>query len=218
LTSLITAACHGENFRKRAAGERERFRTSSQGRIALSEWSLDRELLRLEKEVQVHLERYQTLALQRLTRRISELPSKAIGELVLVLLQRMDYADFQLIRRPGAHPAELHLSAVQRTPLGDARVAIVVRRDGRDIGRERVTELRGSLHHYGRANSGLLITTGQVMSGAREEAAAPGATPMSFVDGAKIAQLCEQSGVGVVRSPLSLFTPDAEFFDSLRAG
>ena len=50
-----------------------------------------------------------------------------------------------------------------------------MRRDGREVGRERVTELRGALHHYGPAQAGMIITTGQVLSGAREEALAPGA-------------------------------------------
>ena len=96
-----------------------------------------------------------------------------MGELTLVLLERVGYSDFQNVKRPGTHGAELHLSARLSLPHGEYRVAVVIRRDGREIGRERVTELRGALHHYGPAQLGCLITTGQALSGARDEAAAP---------------------------------------------
>jgi restriction endonuclease Mrr len=96
--------------------------------------------------------------------------------------------------------------------------AIVVRRDGRDVGREQVTELRGSLHHFGPAFAGFIVTTGQVLSGAREEAAAPGASPVRLIDGATFARLCEEHGIAVTRTALSLPLPDAELFESLRNG
>jgi Restriction endonuclease/HB1, ASXL, restriction endonuclease HTH domain len=217
LASLFVVACRADNLRRQAAGERERFRIA-QGKLLLTEWSLDRELLKLEKDIAIQIERYQSLGRQRLARRISELPPKAIGEIVMLLLERLDYGQFQVIKRAASHPSELHLSAVLKTPIGETTVAVVIRRDGRDVGRERVTDLRGSMHHYGRATLGLLVTTGQVMSGARDEAAAPGATPVTFLDGTKLSQLCDQYGIGVTRSPVVLSIPDAEFFDSLRAG
>jgi Restriction endonuclease/HB1, ASXL, restriction endonuclease HTH domain len=218
LASLFVVACRADNLRRQAAGERERFRIGAQGKLLLTEWSLDRELLKLEKDIAIQIERYQSLGRQRLARRISELPPKAIGEIVMLLLERLDYGQFQVIKRAASHPSELHLSAVLKTPIGETTVAVVIRRDGRDVGRERVTDLRGSMHHYGRATLGLLVTTGQVMSGARDEAAAPGATPVTFLDGTKLSQLCDQYGIGVTRSPVVLSIPDAEFFDSLRAG
>jgi restriction endonuclease Mrr len=93
-----------------------------------------------------------------------------------------------------------------------------VRRDGREVGRERVSELRGTLHHYGPAAAGWLITTGQVLSGAREEAASPGGAPVTLTDGPGLVRLCEQHGVGVQRTQLSLSLPDVELFESLKSG
>jgi restriction endonuclease Mrr len=94
---------------------------------------------------------------------------------------------------------------------------VVVRRDGREIGRERVTELRGALHHYGSATAGLIITTGQVLSGAREEAAATGAAPISVIDGIGLARLCEEHGVAVAGRQVRLALPDWDLLDGLRA-
>ena len=93
---------------------------------------------------------------------------------------------------------------------------IVIRKDGRDIGRERVTELRGSLHHFGSCSLGVLVTAGQILSGARDEAAVSGATPVTFLDGTTIAAMCEQYGIGTVPQQLRLAVPDQDLFDALR--
>ena len=48
-----------------------------------------------------------------------------------------------------------------------------------DLAANASATFRGALHHYGPASAGWLITTGQVLSGAREEAATPNAAPRS---------------------------------------
>lgn len=213
----LTAACRADNLRRVARQERARFQFQTGGRIALVEWSQDKDLLRLEREARAAAKKYQEALRQKLLRKLSELQPRAAAELLMILLERVDYGQFKIVKRQGAHPSELHLSAVLSAAAGELPVAIVFRRDGRDIGRERVTDLRGSLHHYGQAALGLLVTTGSILSGAREEASVPGATPVSFVDGTQLSKLCEQYGVGVVQSGVSLPYPDVEFFDSLRA-
>jgi restriction endonuclease Mrr len=91
-----------------------------------------------------------------------------------------------------------------------------VRRDGREVGRERVTELRGALHHYGPAHAGWILTTGQVLSGAREEAVAPGAAPVAVLDGMALAELCERHSVGMSSHRLQLPLPDFDVLEGLR--
>jgi restriction endonuclease Mrr len=97
------------------------------------------------------------------------------------------------------------------------QTALIVRRDGRDVGREQVTELRGSLHHFGPALAGCIVTTGQVLSGAREEASVAGASPVRLIDGATFARLCEEQGLLVTKTELSLPLPDIELFEALRS-
>jgi restriction endonuclease Mrr len=92
----------------------------------------------------------------------------------------------------------------------------VVRKDGREIGRERVTDLRGALHHYGPANIGWLVTTGQVLSGAREEAAAAGAAPVALYDGIALCKLLEEIEVGIVKTRFAIAIPDMELLEALR--
>ena len=74
------------------------------------------------------------------------------------------------------------ISARLRAPDYRQWRAQVETTDGREIGRERVSDLRGALHHYGPASAGWLLTTGQVLSGAREESGAP-AAPIALFDG-----------------------------------
>jgi hypothetical protein len=99
----------------------------------------------------------------------------------------------------------------------EPRLAVVIRRDGREVGRERVTELRGSLHHYGPAISGLVLTAGQILSGAREEASIPGTAPISLYDGLAVARLCEENDVAVLRARMPIAIPDVDLLEALRA-
>src|SRR5690606_24425092 len=150
-------------------------------------------------------------------RSLQGLPHKALGELVVLLLEELGFSELSQVRRPGSHGAELHLKGVFQHAGGEQRTAIVIRRDGREVGRERVTELRGALHHYGPATQGYLITAGQVLSGAREEARAPGAAPVTLIDGPRLAQLCLERGVCVATATLTLSAPDFPQLESLRA-
>jgi restriction endonuclease Mrr len=120
------------------------------------------------------------------------------------------------VRRAGAPGGEAHFAAVHKSGGDEIRTAIVIRKDGREIGRERVTDLRGALHHYGPAAAGWLVTTGQVLSGAREEAATIGAAPVALYDGLTFCRLLEDIEVGVVRTRFPIAIPDLELLETLR--
>jgi len=212
---ILIAAARADNARALARGERPRFRVAG-GRLGLTEWALDGELMRVERDIQQLAERYRDTARRAVLRVLQDLPHRSLGELIVLVLEHVGFSNLVSVRRPGAHGAELHLSGKLRTPAGEIRTAVVVRRDGREIGRERVTELRGALHHYGPANAAWLITTGQVLSGAREEAAAPGASPLTVIDGLGLVRLCEEHGVGVQRTMVPLFVPDLDLLDGIR--
>lgn len=217
LQSLLLTAARADNLRRAAAGQRARFRLSG-GRIGLVDWMFDGELLRLEREAMAAAERYREAVRRALLRRFGELPPRAFAELVLLVLERSGISGMVPARRPGSSGAEIHFTGVQNGPAGELRVAIVIRRDGREIGRERINELRGSLHHYGPAAGAVLVTTGQILSGAREEAHAVGAAPVSLIDGNRLAQLCEELGVGVLSTQVTLPALDGELLEALRSG
>lgn len=212
----VGAAIRADNARRAAAGQRVRFRIVG-GRVALTDWLLTGELARLEAEALAAVERYREAGRRALLRKLQELPGHAFLELAILVLERAGMTQVRLVKRPGAPGSESHFTAVQKTGAGEVRTAIVIRRDGREIGRERVADLRGSLHHYGPASAGLIITTGQVLSGAREESMAQGALPIALYDGLALARLCEENDVAVVRARLPIALPDVDFLEALRS-
>ena len=63
----------------------------------------------------------------------------------------------------------------------------------------------------GRADKGIIITTGSFTSDARKEAVRDGVPPIELVDGDKLVNMLEQLEVGL--KPRRTFEVDATFFD-----
>jgi HB1/ASXL restriction endonuclease-like protein with HTH domain/restriction endonuclease len=217
LQDAILDAVRSEFVRARYERRRSRFRLSGRS-VSLTEWGLDSDVVRLERDLfgvsERHIEAFQ----RSFGRRLQELGSRALTDFFSLLLGQIGFVEIRPVKRAGAHNQEVHLAAVARSPAGDIPTAIIVRRDGRDIGRERIIELRGALHHYGGAHAGLLATTGQVLSGAREEARAQNAAPVALLDGLSLAKLATQHGLGVNWIELRVPTLDLELFEALKNG
>ena len=214
--SQVAAAVRADNARRIASGSRPRFRLAG-GRVALTDWLLSGDLARLEQEALAAVERYRDAARRAFARKLGELPGHAFVEICVLALEKIGIGQLRAVRRPGAPGGETHLSGILRTAGDEVRVGIVIRRDGREVGRERVTELRGSLHHYGPATVGWIFTAGQMLSGAREEAAMPGTPPIALYDGLAVARLCEDNDVAVIRARLPIAIPDVDLLEALRA-
>lgn len=118
-------------------------------------------------------------------------------------------------RRPGLPQGELHLSAIAKRANEELRIGLLIKRGG-EVGRERVIELRGALQHYNNAQAGWIITTGSVLSGARDEASSQGGAPISLLDGAALGRLFDEHAVGVRDQHVSIPYLDLELFDALR--
>jgi hypothetical protein len=215
-TTQASASMRADNLRRAGNGQRTRFRFASGGRVALTDWSLGGELPRLEQDVVAAVDRYREASRRAMLRRLQELPGHALIELLLLALERLGMTSLRAVRRAGSPGGEAHFAALHKTGGDVVPTAIVVRKDGREIGRERVTDLRGALHHYGPASVGWLMTTGQCLSGAREEAATPGAPPVALYDGIAICKLLEEIDVAVVKTRFSVAIPDLDLLETLR--
>jgi hypothetical protein len=216
-SAQLAASLRADNIRRQAAGQRPRFRFGQGPRIALTDWALSSDLVRLELDAIAAIERYREAARRTMLRKLQELPGHALIELVLLGLERVGMSGLRTVRRAGAPGGEAHFAAVHRNGTDEIRTAIVVRKDGREVGRERVSDLRGALHHYGPAAAGWILTTGQVLSGAREEAGAP-AAPIALFDGIALCRMLEENDVGVVRTRFTTSIPDLELYETLRGG
>jgi hypothetical protein len=212
----LAASLRADNLRRAAASQRTRFRFANGARVALTDWSLGPDMARLEQEVVAAVDRYREASRRVMLRKLQELPGHAFIELALIGLERIGMVGLKSVRRAGSPGGEAHFMATHKTGTDEVRTAIVVRKDGREIGRERVSDLRGALHHYGPANAGWLVTTGQVLSGAREEAAATLAPPIALYDGLSFCRLLEDNDVAVTRTRFPIAIPDLELFETLR--
>ena len=212
----LSASLRADNLRRTADGKRARFRFSNGGRVAPTDWALGSDLTRLEADVIAAVERYREGARRMMLRRLQELPGQAFLELALLGLERIGMTQIRPVRRAGSPGGEAHFAALHRTGTDEIRTAIVLRKDGREIGRERVSDVRGALHHYGPAASGWLVTTGQVLSGAREEAATLNAAPIALFDGLALCKLLEDHDIAVIKSRFPIAIPDLELLENLR--
>jgi hypothetical protein len=215
-TTQLAASLRADNFRRTATAQRPRFRFANGSRVALTDWSLGPDLARLEQEVILAVERYRDASRRVMLRKLQELPGHAFIELALIGLERVGMFGLRAVRRAGSPGGEAHFMATHKTGSDEIRTAIVLRKDGREIGRERVSDLRGALHHYGPAAAGWLVTTGQVLSGAREEASAVGAPPVALYDGLTFCRLLEESDVAVTKTRFPVAIPDLELLEALR--
>jgi restriction endonuclease Mrr len=212
----VMASLRADNLRRSAVSQRARFRFASSARIALTDWALGPDLARLELDVIQAVERYREASRRTMLRRLQELPGHAFAELALLALERVGMVNVRSVRRAGSPGGEGHFSATHKTGTDEIRTALVIRKDGRELGRERVSDLRGALHHYGPASAGWLITTGQVLSGAREEASTPNAAPIALFDGLSLCKLLEDNDVAVIKTRFPIAIPDLELLETMR--
>ena len=215
LISTFSAAARADAARREARGERPRMRIAN-GRVTLYDWALGPELVRSEADALAALERLRDSARRLLVRKLNELPQSAFTEMVVLLVERMGISMLRNARRPGLQQGEIHLGGVARRASEEVKVAVIIKRGG-EVGRERVIEVRGSLHHYGPAASAWIVTTGNVLSGARDEAAQAGAAPVSLIDGIALGRLLDEHGVGVRHASVKIPYVDFDLFESLRS-
>lgn len=76
------------------------------------------------------------------------------------------------------------------------------------VSASQVRDFRGAMQ--GRADKGIIITTGSFTSDAKKEAKRDGAPPIELVDGEKLVQMFEKLELGVI--PSTIYQVDKEFF------
>ncbi len=80
------------------------------------------------------------------------------------------------------------------------------------VARRDVGDFRNAMD--GRADKGIILTTGTFSAEARAEAERPGAKPVELVDGEKLVLMFESKGLGV--KPKTGFNIDHEFFEQFK--
>ncbi len=101
---------------------------------------------------------------------------------------------------------------LQINELVSFRVLFQCKRYEGSVGPAVVRELQGAMQ--GRADKGLVLTTGTFTRAAKDESGRPGALPVELVDGERLVALMERLGLGV--RPRTVYDVDAAFFAEYR--
>ena len=129
-------------------------------------------------------------ALAALRRRLRECDGPTIEYLVARLLEMTGLHEVKVAKRGRE---SVVFTGRRRMGLADVRHAIRVLRNGADVGRRDVTEVRRDLGHYG-AQIGVLVTSGEAHREARAEAAVAGQMPVLLLAGEAFAEAFADAG------------------------
>ena len=213
LGPTLAAAIRADIATRASRRDRQRFHLVGD-QLELFAWSHPHDALKAEVDV-VRLAQKQRDHMRRaLLRKMSDMPAASLLELLATWLNAAGVSALRGVARPDAASGEFHLAGTLRQGPMEVPIAVLVTRSA--VGREKVIELRGALHHYGDARAVWLITLGNVLRGAREEVAMSSAAPCALFDGMTLAAAMEEAGVGLrqVTVPLAVF--DTELLDQLR--
>jgi len=95
--------------------------------------------------------------------------------------------------------------------ITSVREVVQVKRHVKNIQRNVLDALRGSLHRFG-AVRGSIITTGDFSSGTKKAAFEPGASPITLISGDKLIDLLIEHGLGVTKRKLEVWELDSKTF------
>jgi restriction system protein len=148
------------------------------------------------------------------TRRLSTLKSLPPGGFEQVCQRLLRESGFQQVTvtgRTGDGGIDGH-GVLQINPLVSFKVLFQCKRYDGAVAVSAVRDFRGALQ--GRADKGIILTTGTFTTDAKREAIRDGATPIELVDGDKMVEMFEALQLGLV--PRRDFDIDEEFFDAYR--
>jgi restriction system protein len=104
------------------------------------------------------------------------------------------------------------IGILQVSPLVSFKVLFQCKRYTSAVGSAQVRDFRGAM--MGRADKGIILTTGTFTADAKREAIRDGVPPLELVDGEKLVDMCEALELGL--RPKTTFEFDPNFFDEFR--
>jgi restriction system protein len=101
---------------------------------------------------------------------------------------------------------------LQVNPLVSFKVLFQCKRYAKSVAPSQVRDFRGAMS--GRADKGIIITTGTFTAEAKREATRDGAPPIELIDGEKLIDMLEKLELGL--KPITTFEVEHSFFDEFK--
>lgn len=173
-------------------GEPARFVKYGKGLVGLSKWT--------GVGLGTQIEQHNAAVRKRLHGHLHAMKPDEFEVLVGALLGHLGFAEVTVTSKSGDGGIDVRGTLV----VGDVirtRMAVQVKRWKQNVQKPTVQQVRGSL---GAHDQGLIITTSDFSSGAKEEAERSDAIPVALMNGEQFVALLVEHGIGIYRSSYEL--------------
>ncbi len=143
--------------------------------------------------------------------KLQALPAAGFERFCQRLLRESGFEEVTITGRSGDGGID-GIGILQVNALVSFKVLFQCKRYTGSVTPSQVRDFRGAM--MGRADKGIIITTGSFTSDARKEAVRDGVPPIELVDGEKLVNMLEQLELGL--KPQRTFDVDATFFDQFK--
>jgi len=147
----------------------------------------------------------------RLMEILTSLPSDGFERLSQRLLRESGFQQVNVTGRTGDGGIDGN-GLLQINPFVSFQVLFQCKRYTGSVTVSQVRDFRGAM--MGRADKGIIITTGTFTKEARQEAVRDGVPPIELVNGEKLLDMLEQLELGL--TPVTTYEVDDDFFDEFR--
>lgn len=181
-----------EISRKTRRGETSRFVKHGKGYVGLTEW--------MGTGLAFQIEQHNNTVRKKLRAQLYAMDAFEFENLVGELLGALGFEQVNVTRRSGDGGIDVRGTLV----VGDVirtRMAVQVKKWKPNVQAHIVQQVRGSL---GTHEQGLIITTSDFSSGAREEAERANAVPVALMNGDQLVALLVENNIGIHRNSYDL--------------
>ncbi|MEO8010989.1 MAG: restriction endonuclease, partial [Dokdonella sp.] len=144
---------------------------------------------------------------EELAHTLQNLPAPGFERFCQRLLRESGFQEVTITGRSGDGGID-GIGILQVNPLVSFKVLFQCKKYSGSVAPSQVRDFRGAM--TGRADKGIIITTGSFTSEARKEAVRDGAPPIELVDGEKLAGMLEELQLGL--KPKQTYELDESFF------
>jgi restriction system protein len=143
---------------------------------------------------------------------LRSLSAEGFERICQLLLRKSGFEKVEVTGRSGDGGIDGH-GLMELNPFVSFKVLFQCKRyTDRPVSASHVRDFRGAM--MGRADKGIILTTGQFTSDAQKEARRDGVPPIELVNGEKLVSMFEHLQLGV--RPKTVFEIDRKFFDDYR--
>lgn len=148
-----------------------------------------------------------------LSDRLAKIPPDAFERFCQRLLREAGFEQVTVTGRSGDGGID-GIGILQVNPLVSFKVLFQCKRYSGSVLPTHVRDFRGAMQ--GRADKGIIITTGTFTAEAKKEAVRDGVPPIELIDGDKLVDMCEELELGL--KPVQAYELDEHFFNEFVAG